>query len=78
MKTREKKYAVQEFPTFFEYMGYLYFCGAAISGPFYEYKDFIQMIRKEGDFKNVPSTTKPALIRFSHAWMCVATGAILG
>lgn len=36
------------------------------------------MIEKTGNYKEVPSTIKPGLLRFAHAWMCVATGAILG
>ena len=40
LKRREKVYAVEEVPSFFDFISYLYFCGAAISGPFYEYKDF--------------------------------------
>ena len=40
LKPREKAYAVTETPSFFDFMSYLYFCGAAISGPWYEYKDF--------------------------------------
>ena len=40
LKRREKIYAVEEIPSFFDFISYLYFCGAAISGPFYEYKDF--------------------------------------
>lgn len=78
LKRREKAYAVEEIPSFFEFMAYLYFCGAAISGPFYEFKDFQEMISRTGDFKNVPSTVKPGLIRFANAWMCVGTGAIIG
>ena len=35
------------------------------------------MMAREGDFKNVPSTLKPGLTRFFHAWGCVVTGAIL-
>jgi lysophospholipid acyltransferase len=31
-------------PGFFDFFSYLYYCGAAISGPFYEYKDFHDMI----------------------------------
>ena len=77
MKRREKAYAVEEIPSFFDFMAYLYFCGAAISGPFYEFKDFQQMMAREGDFKDVPSTLKPGLMRFLNAWMCVASGAIL-
>ena len=79
LKPREQAYAIsdQEVPSFFDFMSYLYYCGAAISGPWYEYKDFKQMIHKEGDFKEVPNTVIPALTRFVQAWMCVATGAIL-
>ena len=40
LKRREKLYAVEDVPSFFDFISYLYFCGAAISGPFYEYKDF--------------------------------------
>ena len=40
LKSREVKNAIEEIPSFFDFMAYLYFCGAAISGPFYEFKDF--------------------------------------
>ena len=40
LKRRELAYAVEEVPSFFDFISYLYFCGAAISGPFYEFKDF--------------------------------------
>ena len=45
LKSREKVYAVQEVPSLFDFMAYLYYCGAAISGPFYEYKDFVDHIQ---------------------------------
>ena len=77
LKPREKAFAIKEIPSFFDFMSYLYYCGAAISGPWYEYKDFMDMIHQRGDFKEIPSTIKPGLIRFAHAWMLVATGAIL-
>ena len=32
---------------------------------------------REGDFKDVPSTLKPGLMRFLNAWCCVVTGGIL-
>lgn len=77
LKSRELKYAIEEIPSFLDFIAYLYFCGAAISGPFYEFKDFIMMIRQEGDFKRIPSTLKPGLTRFVHAWCMVAVGALL-
>lgn len=40
LKSREKAFAIEEVPSFFDFIAYLYFCGAAISGPFYEFKDF--------------------------------------
>ena len=77
LKPREKAYAIEEIPSFFDFISYLYYCGAAISGPWYEYKDFKQMIAKEGDFKNVPSTIKVGCMRYIQAWGCVASGAVL-
>lgn len=35
------------------------------------------MMAREGDFKDVPSTLKPGLVRFAQAWGCVVTGAVL-
>jgi len=35
------------------------------------------MMAREGHYKDVPSTVKPGLTRFLHAWMFIATGAIL-
>ena len=48
LKKREMEYAITEgIPSFFDYWSYMYFCGACISGPFYEYKDFMHYIRRE-------------------------------
>ena len=77
LKPREKAFAVEEIPSFFDFISYLYFCGAAISGPWYEYKDFRQMINREGDFKDVPNTVWAATRRYIEAWLRVATGAVL-
>lgn len=41
LKKREKKYAAPEgIPSFFDYWAYMYFVGASISGPWYEFADF--------------------------------------
>jgi D-alanyl-lipoteichoic acid acyltransferase DltB (MBOAT superfamily) len=41
LKSREKEYSnVDGIPSFFDYWAYMYFVGAAISGPWYEFKDF--------------------------------------
>jgi len=41
LKTRERYYAIDKCPSFYDFLGYMYFCGGTIAGPFYEYKDFI-------------------------------------
>lgn len=41
LKSREKLYAAPEgIPSFFDYWAYMYFVGASISGPWYEFADF--------------------------------------
>ena len=44
LKSREIKFALEDTPSFLEFFSYMYFCGAAISGPWYEFKDFNAMI----------------------------------
>ena len=75
LKRYELAYAVEDVPNLFEFLSYIYFCGASISGPWYEYKDFHAWINLEGDFKNVPSTWKAALTRYITSWLCVAVGS---
>ena len=41
LKKREIEYANTDgIPSFFDYWSYMYFCGASIAGPWYEFKDF--------------------------------------
>lgn len=40
LKRREREFAIDQIPSFFDYWAYMYFMGASISGPFYEFKDF--------------------------------------
>jgi len=42
----EIEYLVEELPSFYDYMGFMYFCGCTIAGPFFEYKDFINFINR--------------------------------
>jgi D-alanyl-lipoteichoic acid acyltransferase DltB (MBOAT superfamily) len=75
LKARELRFALEETPSFVEFLSYIYFCGAAISGPWYEFSDFNNMINLSGDFASVPSTVRPALRRYLDAWLCVAVGS---
>lgn len=78
LKSRERKYAVKEMPSFLDYFGYLYFCGGSIAGPFYEYGDYLRYIKLEEEYKSIPSTVLPALQRFVTAFFFIGTGAVLG
>jgi len=41
LKKREKEFAITDgIPSFVDYWAYMYLCGASISGPWYEFKDF--------------------------------------
>eukprot|EP00352_Strombidinopsis_acuminata_P006253 CAMPEP_0176377816 /NCGR_PEP_ID=MMETSP0126-20121128/29166_1 /TAXON_ID=141414 ORGANISM="Strombidinopsis acuminatum, Strain SPMC142" /NCGR_SAMPLE_ID=MMETSP0126 /ASSEMBLY_ACC=CAM_ASM_000229 /LENGTH=58 /DNA_ID=CAMNT_0017739831 /DNA_START=425 /DNA_END=601 /DNA_ORIENTATION=+ len=40
LRSREKVYALKEMPGLFDYLGYIFFCGGCIIGPYYEFKDF--------------------------------------
>ena len=46
----------------------MYFCGATIAGPFYEFKDYKNFIEKKEHYKNIPSTFIPSLIRYLLAF----------
>ena len=40
LKKREKEFAVQDVPSVLDFWTYMYYCGACISGPWYEFKDY--------------------------------------
>lgn len=67
LKSREREYLVETLPSFYDYMGYLYYCGGTIAGPFHEYKDYIDFIYRRSIYTSIPSTIIPTLKRFSHA-----------
>jgi D-alanyl-lipoteichoic acid acyltransferase DltB (MBOAT superfamily) len=63
----EREYLIEELPSFYDYIGYIYYCGGTIAGPIYEYKDYSNFINKTGCYSYIPNTVVPTLIRFSHA-----------
>jgi|LauGreDrversion4_2_1035121.scaffolds.fasta_scaffold344216_2 hypothetical protein len=63
----EREYLIEELPSFYDFLGYMYYCGGTIAGPFFEYKDYIQFIQRTGHYSNIPSTIMATLRRFSHA-----------
>ena len=63
----ERLCLVEELPSFYDYLGYMYYCGGTITGPFFEYNDFINFIYRKGHYSNIPSTYIPAIKRIFHA-----------
>ena len=59
--------AVDETPSFFDFLGYMYFCGGTIAGPFFEYMDYKNFIEKKEHYKVIPSTVLPTFKRLSNA-----------
>jgi hypothetical protein len=53
LKGREKLFLIKEMPSFYDYMAYMYFCGSAISGPWFEYKDLYDFLRVQGHYSKV-------------------------
>jgi len=66
LKSREIKFAVEELPSVLDFTSYMYFCGSAMSGPWFEFKDLMQLFRVEGHYKEIHSipTFVPGFIRF--------------
>lgn len=80
LKGREKLFMVTEMPSFSDYFAYMYFCGSAISGPWFEFKDLYDFFRAQGHYKRIHEvkTVKPAMERFALVWVCVIVGTIIG
>jgi len=63
----EREHLLEELPSFYDFLGYMYYCGGTIAGPFFEYKDYINFIERTGHYQAIPSTIKATLNRLSHA-----------
>ena len=78
LKSREKKYAITDcIPSFFDYWSYMYFCGAAFSGPWYEFRDFQKYMRGESPYSKIPSTVKATLERIFHIVVLIGFSVLL-
>ena len=56
----------------------MYFCGGAISGPWFEFKDFQDYMAREGHYKNIPSTVVPTLKRIAMIAVLIVTQSLFG
>lgn len=59
--------AISKAPSFVDFIGYMYYCGGTIAGPFYEYTDYINFIETKEHYKHIPNTVLPTLKRLLHA-----------
>lgn len=68
LRSREKLYAIKDMPCLLDYLGYMFFCGGCIIGPYYEYKDFDDFINRRDYYGRMKkgSTLVPALIRMGQ------------
>jgi D-alanyl-lipoteichoic acid acyltransferase DltB (MBOAT superfamily) len=65
-------------PSFLDFMCYLNFCGAAISGPWYEFKDFQKYMRSQDQYANIPQTYTATLKRVLNIFALIAFSIFWG
>ena len=59
----QRKLRVVELPTFVEFMGFVAFAPGCVVGPFIEYRDYIDYMERQGDYKDMPcGTSMPTLV----------------
>ncbi len=58
-------------PTVLEFYSYLLSIGSLLSGPCYEFKDYIAYIHRRGDWKSIPNPLVPGTLKFIKAVFCV-------
>ena len=65
------KRGVKEMPSFMDLLGYTFNTPSCVAGPFFEFRDYEDWIKLEGDYKNLPDTVKPGCKRMgtSLIWM---------
>jgi D-alanyl-lipoteichoic acid acyltransferase DltB (MBOAT superfamily) len=78
LKKREVAYAIVEgTPSFLDYWCYMFFCGACISGPWYEFRDFQNYMQGKEQYSRIPSTVKATLERIMHIFLLIAASIAL-
>lgn len=65
-------------PSLLEYMSYLFAFGTLLSGPFFEMKDYLDYVNRQGEWDctrdecKIPNPLLPGLYRFGKAFLCAA------
>lgn len=68
----QRKKKIVQFPTFLEYISYMYFYGNSLVGPACDYVDHIKFIKREGDYAENPSTFLPSLAYLASGFLNMA------
>lgn len=76
VKPREMLFALDERPSFFDYMSYIYFSISSICGPWIEYKDLMEFFKAKNNYKDIHSKRSffPAILLFVSAISCIIYG----
>lgn len=78
LTSREKKYAVKELPSFFEYCNYVFNIQSSVIGPSFEYKDWDDFLNLRGDFNKMrPFSNYPGAIkRYVEGLLCFVVSSV--
>lgn len=71
VETEQAPYVLQTLPNAGEYFSYLTFYAGFVLGPVYEYADYVQFIREEGEFKEVPCPIRRSATQFLQGVLCI-------
>jgi len=63
LNEQQKKYMIENNFSTYEYFSYVYFVSTSVCGPFVEYNDFLNFIYMKEQYKNIPNTILPSIIR---------------
>jgi hypothetical protein len=74
----QKQYKVEMMPTTLELLSYVFFCSGCTVGPFFEFSDYKMYIEGTGRYSSIPSTFKPALIKFLKGKACLVSNLVIG
>ncbi|CDW82076.1 UNKNOWN [Stylonychia lemnae] len=70
--SHQVKAKLVERPTFLEYFSYNFSCCGCMLGPYFEYKDFINLMNRSGDYEKIPNTVLPSLKIYGQAIVLLA------
>lgn len=71
VEQEQERYAITKMPSLLEYYSYLAFFGSFLVGPVFEYSDYIRFIKREKEFRAIPSPISRSLILMLQSLLCI-------